>query len=809
MPTPATTAELLDLIQQSGVLGSDHLPDQQRTTVLAHSPAQAVAALVQQGILTKFQAKHLLAGRHRGLRIGAYVVLDQLGQGGMGAVFLAQHATLKRKVAIKVLTASKDPVAVKRFEREARAVAALDHASIVRLFDVANHGEVPYLVMEYVEGCSMEQLLAKSGRLPYSQVAGWAFQIALGLQHAHEQGFVHRDIKPANMMVTANGRAKLLDLGLARSGGAEDQVTEMLDQGAVLGTVDYISPEQALNGICDTRSDIYSLGVTIYVLVSGNLPFTGSFAQKLYAHQMLTAPNLADVVEGVPRELGNVVAKMMAKAPEDRYQIPGEVAAALNPWTHSGSDAQTAVVAHIPRVLQPVRVSPSAMDTPPPIDTGVLVPVVRVKPRPAKTRRVEKPKPPTTQRIWIAAAVVALAVGVYVATRDPGSVANQDLAAIVPTMPVTAQPGVVTGKTATLTVATDSQPGQTYAWTVASAPPGAPAPTFSPNGNAAAKQTVVTFARAGVYTLRVMTTNAAGAATAGEVAVSVAQIAGAIRLTPAVRDVAPGGSVRFATTGSDQFGQPVVATWSATAGQISSTGKFTAPKTTQFVTVTAQGGGQTATATVEVGLVPVGHWQLDDGATTVADAAGTERSGTVVDAIWTVSEKGRTLLHFDGVASNVTFGAGPSLFGQTDFSLTAWVRTTAKTRGVIVQQRDKLGCNGEYQLSVAPNGTVRWMVYGNAAYQFDFGTTAVVNDGQWHQITAVRQGTTGTLYIDGVSAATANGVVRDLDGSISVAVGADIRDNVAYFNGDIADVRIYATALTTSQITSLVARAPQ
>ncbi|MDB5311763.1 MAG: pknB 12 [Gemmataceae bacterium] len=335
---PASTTEFLDLVRGSGIhrpdaLGGrlDKLPD------LPPDPARAAELLVRHGLLTRFQAKQLLAGRHKGFRLGSYVILELLGQGGMGAVYLAEHDTLRRRVALKVLPpkpGADHKVSVERFLREARAAAALDHPNIVRIHDVAQQGEIHYLALEYVDGQTLDQLLVRGGPITPSLAVGYIAQAAAGLQHAHEKGFVHRDIKPANMILTKDGTVKILDMGLARSfTTAADNLTEMMDQGAVVGTADYIAPEQALGDPkVDIRADIYSLGATFFALVTGKPPFEGNTSQKLAQHQMKPAPDLADRDRTFPPDLARVVAKMLAKKPANRYQTPTEVIAALAPW---------------------------------------------------------------------------------------------------------------------------------------------------------------------------------------------------------------------------------------------------------------------------------------------------------------------------------------------------------------------------------------------------------------------------------------------------------------------------------------------
>lgn len=337
MPVPpSSTAELLNLIRKSGVASRDRLMAVSESE-LPSEPQKAAAALIQTGVITRFQAAQLLQGRHKGFRLGSHIVLDQLGRGGMGVVYLAEHQELRRKVAIKVLVVGREEdqkLAAERFLREARAAAALDHPNIVRIFDVCRHNEVPFLVMEYVEGETLQQTLDRDGPFPYQTAADIVAQVATGLQHAYEKGFVHRDIKPGNLMRDRFGMVKILDMGLARSEMShEDRLTERLDAGAVVGTADYIAPEQALNAPrIDIRADIYSLGATFYALVSGKPPFEGNTTQKLLHHQLKSAPDLTLVDPTVPKELAAVVAKMLAKKAADRYQTPADAITALAPW---------------------------------------------------------------------------------------------------------------------------------------------------------------------------------------------------------------------------------------------------------------------------------------------------------------------------------------------------------------------------------------------------------------------------------------------------------------------------------------------
>jgi serine/threonine protein kinase len=340
MPVPATTDDLLQLARQSGILEEKDLDAylRGRPEALPSNPAQSAAVLVRDGLLTGFQAGQILKGKHRGFLIaGKYKLLEHLGTGGMANVFLCEHVSMRRRVALKVLpqAQAQDPGAVERFYREARAVATLDHPNIVRAHDIDRDGKLHFLVMEYVDGSSLQDIVRKKGPLPLDRAAHYIRQAAVGLDAAEHAGLVHRDIKPGNILVDRSGTVKILDMGLARFFRDEgDDITKKFDENCVLGTADYCAPEQALNShAVDIRVDIYSLGATFYFVLTGRPPFGGgTTAQKIIWHQVKEPTPVRELRPEVPEGLAAIVAKMMAKRVEDRYQTPAEVYEALAPW---------------------------------------------------------------------------------------------------------------------------------------------------------------------------------------------------------------------------------------------------------------------------------------------------------------------------------------------------------------------------------------------------------------------------------------------------------------------------------------------
>jgi serine/threonine protein kinase len=340
MPAPATIDDLLDLIRKSGLVDPNRLDDflQQAGPEEPPTPKKLLGQLVSAGLLTQFHAEQFLLGKWRGFTIGKYKVLERLGFGGTGAVYLCEHLVVKRRVAIKVLPTAKaeNPAALGRFYREARAAGVLDHPNLVRAHDIDQEGGLHFLVMDYVDGASLQEVVARSGPLDVLRAADYVRQAALGLQHAYESGLVHRDVKPANILLDRQGVIRVADLGLARFFHDEkDPLTMKYDEKNVLGTADYVSPEQALNShAVDVRTDVYSLGATFYFLLTGQPPFPGGkAAQKLIWHQVKPPTPVRELRPDVPEGMAAVVAKMLAKKPSDRYQTPAEVVEALAPWT--------------------------------------------------------------------------------------------------------------------------------------------------------------------------------------------------------------------------------------------------------------------------------------------------------------------------------------------------------------------------------------------------------------------------------------------------------------------------------------------
>jgi serine/threonine-protein kinase len=338
MGRPVNLRDLVDVIRRSRLIDDRKLADVLRDVRSADPDAPSAEGLLNRltadGLLTRFQADQLGAGRWKGFTVGSYKLLDKLGSGGMGRVFLAEHGVLGKRVAIKVLEGklAADPVARQRFTLEARAAAALDHPNIVHVIDLEADADPPYIVMDYVEGVTFQAAVQKCGPMNPGTAAYCARQVAAGLQLAYEVGLVHRDIKPANLLVDKRGVAKILDLGIVRIPG--ESVTMELDCKPILGTADYLAPEQAVDSSnVDTRADIYALGATMYYLLTGQPPYPdGSAALKIARKQVADPPWLGRIRPDVPEALATVVHRMMARNPADRYPTPSLAAQALGPF---------------------------------------------------------------------------------------------------------------------------------------------------------------------------------------------------------------------------------------------------------------------------------------------------------------------------------------------------------------------------------------------------------------------------------------------------------------------------------------------
>lgn len=369
MAIKLTVNSFLKVLQQSRLLPDGEVAGLMQKcsadSVNVKDAAKVADWLVDHGKVTRWQADKLLQGKHKGYFVGKYLLKDLIGRGGMSSVFLARHTGLGTDVAVKVLPQKKvhDTSYLERFKREARAAASVDHPNIVRAFDIdmerdGKH-EIHFIVMEYVDGQDLTEMIVEDGLFSPADAAEIIRQAAQALQHAHDVGIVHRDMKPGNLMIEADGTVRLLDLGLALL--QEDDVASLTiayDE-RVLGTADYLSPEQAVDShTVDGRADIYGLGCTFYFLLTGHPPFNeGTLPQRLIAHQTKQPPPIRAERPDVTDSLLAIIHRMMKKDPDERYQSATEVAEVLTEWLdQTGKQMQV-------RVAPPSDILPGSKPT--------------------------------------------------------------------------------------------------------------------------------------------------------------------------------------------------------------------------------------------------------------------------------------------------------------------------------------------------------------------------------------------------------------------------------------------------------------
>ena len=299
--------------------------------------------LVYRGWLTPYQAHQLLLGRGADLVVGSYVLLEPIGEGGMGVIYRARNWKLDTPAAVKVIRPDRacDPVAIGRFLREVRVLGAIRHPHVVHALDADVESERLYCAMELVPGTDLGRLLADRGALPVETACRYAAQLAEALRHISALGLVHRDLKPANVLVAADGSTvKLSDLGLARFDDPDWGPADLTRRGVMVGTPDYVAPEQIRDSrLADIRSDLYALGCTLYHMLAGRPPFGGLETIAKLHHQQTADPIPVEQLRpDVPATVAAVVRTLLAKRPRDRYQDPAEVVGALRPYLQSAGD---------------------------------------------------------------------------------------------------------------------------------------------------------------------------------------------------------------------------------------------------------------------------------------------------------------------------------------------------------------------------------------------------------------------------------------------------------------------------------------
>lgn len=413
--------------------------------------------------------------------IGNFKILAKVGEGGMGNVFRGRDLMLERDVAIKSLRPELAcyPEVVERFRTEAIALARLQHQNIANVFSFFAEDGQYYMVMEFVDGEPLNRLARRRGALPWREAVALVVQALYGLEHAHHAGVVHRDIKPSNMIVTADGTLKLMDFGIARI----LEKVGLTRTGCVVGTLLYVSPEQARGGDIDARSDLYSMAVVLYELLTGRAPFDSpSEFELMRAHIELPPPPPSGLVSGLPPGLEAVILRALAKDPADRFQHAEAFRSELEHLLAAGADSDRTVLLDLPNLPPAAKAAVAA----------TLGGTRAVGPAPTPPAPVPAPKRALAPLLAGAGLVLVLIVGAvaWLALRPAGEPpAPQQTAAPVPPAPVPASTPAPAVPPATDTVAIpaplpaarpDAAPAESAPVVVERAPPPAPVAADAP-----------------------------------------------------------------------------------------------------------------------------------------------------------------------------------------------------------------------------------------------------------------------------------------------------------------------------------------
>ena len=345
MKAPTVASDFLKLVERSELLSAAQVRKAIEKFELSDDMlSESVARkLVHGRVLTPFQAERLLEGRYRGFVIDGYRVREVLGVGGMGCVYIAEDRDQDRKVALKVMSSKHavDAGMLARMKLEAKAGMTIKHPGVIETYSIGSTGAVNYMVMEFMRGVSLHELVALHGPVRWPMACDMFYQVAQALRASHKLGIIHRDIKPANLLIDSTGLTKLLDFGLAKieDNEGEEFSLAMIFGHDCLGTPDYIPPEQAEDSNkVDATADIYSLGCTMYVALTGRVPFPQKTnGAKIKAHRTLPARSISEIRKDIPAEVIAIVEKMMAKKPADRFQSAAELIAALKPHAQRGA----------------------------------------------------------------------------------------------------------------------------------------------------------------------------------------------------------------------------------------------------------------------------------------------------------------------------------------------------------------------------------------------------------------------------------------------------------------------------------------
>lgn len=403
LPARRSAPEFLAALEDSGLIPGPKIRELRESLDEGTGSDDALPIarqLIRDGTLTPFQARRLMKGKERGLVFGRYILLDHIGQGARGQVFKARHSLMDRVVALKVVLpdAELSKSSVSRFFREMKIVGRLDHPNVVRALDADEQSGCPYIVMEYLEGEDLDRVFARRGPLPPTEVIGYMAQAARGLGHAHERGVIHRDVKPTNLFLVDTGVVKVLDLGMGDLVGTGVPSGDGFDtdEGVVVGTTDYMSPELIRGQAIDARADLFSLGCTMYRLLAGAFAFPGITREDRLIKRIRGGHvPITDIRPDLPYRLVDIVDRSLAARPEDRFGSAEEMAQALEallPRGHRPDRRTSARPGQEPpgAELAPIHSEPDA-----PPDWSLIESALRSDDRPPRkaARLVDQPEP--------------------------------------------------------------------------------------------------------------------------------------------------------------------------------------------------------------------------------------------------------------------------------------------------------------------------------------------------------------------------------------------------------------------------------
>ncbi len=400
-----TNSALFDLLTESDILSEEELKRAENLIGDQEDTRKAARALMKSDLLTRWQASQLLKGSKL-LSLGKYVLLERLPWGSNHAVFLAKHPMMERKVALNVLdkASSNRTDSRESFLTDARAISSLDHRNLIHVFDIDEAQGRCFLVMEYVDGRNLHDVIKKDGPMSIDSAADITRQVAAGLSHAHKEKLIHGGLRPTNVILDGQHTAKVIDLGLSKFDDLSQRPSSGESESKILGIADYLSPEQASGGLPTAKSDIYSLGCIAFFLLSGEAPFArGSYTQRLQRHQHDSVPDVRKARKDTPEGLAEIIGKMMAKDPAKRYGSADEVTSALEKWwdEHAASRPKPA-----PKRPEAAKAAPAKSNGKPRTAPTASAPKAAAPP-PKKTAPPNAAKPASETATGEAAATVA------------------------------------------------------------------------------------------------------------------------------------------------------------------------------------------------------------------------------------------------------------------------------------------------------------------------------------------------------------------------------------------------------------------